>query len=185
MKKNYKIRKDLSIVVNGHTLFRIEAIKDIAIHNVSKGEVGGYIEFETNLYDNAWVFDDATVYGEATVCGEAIVRGEATVCEEATVCGDATVCGKATVCGEAIVCGEATVYGDRIRNNKEIYNICCNDTYNITILPNFIKIGCQFHKKEEWWKFTNREIEAMDGLKAIRFWKKWKPILQAICGENK
>lgn len=129
--KNYKIRKDLSITVNGHTLFRIEAIKEIAIHNVSKGELGGYIETEDNLSGNAWV------------------------------------------------------YGDKITNNKDVYNICCNDTYNITILPNFIKIGCQFHKKEEWWKFTNREIEAMDGLKAIRFWKKWKPILQAICGENK
>ena len=147
--KNYKIRKDLSITVNGHTLSRIEAIKDIAIHNVSKGELGGYIETEDNLSGNAWVYGNAMVYGNAWVYGN------------------------------------ARVSGDKITNNKDVYNICCNDAYNITILPNFIKIGCQFHKKEEWWKFTNREIEAMDGLKAIHFWKKWKPILQAICGENK
>ena len=150
---NYKLRKDLSINVYGRTLFRIEATKDITIHNVSKGDLGGYVESENNLYGNAWVYGNAKVYGNAEVYGDARVYGN------------------------------AWVYGDKIKNNKDFYNIC-NATYNITLTPNFIKIGCQFHKKEEWFNFTDREIEAMDGLKAIHFWKKWKPILKAICDKN-
>ena len=155
------------------------------------------------VYGNAWVYGNAMVsgdamvygnarvYGNAMVSGDAMVYGNARVYGNAMVYGDAWVSGNAMVSGDAMVYGNAWVYGnarvsgDKITNNKDVYNICCNDAYNITILPNFIKIGCQFHKKEEWWKFTNREIEAMDGLKAIHFWKKWKPILQAICGENK
>ena len=154
---NYKLRKDLSITIYDRTLFRIEATKDIFIHNVSKGDLGGYVESENNLSGNAWVYGDARVSG------------------------DARVYGNARVSGNARVYGDAWVSGDKIKNNKDFYNICCNETYNITLTTNFIKIGCQFHKKEEWFNFTDREIEAMDGLKAIHFWKKWKPILMAIC----
>jgi hypothetical protein len=56
-----------------------------------------------------------------------------------------------------------------------------NEKYNITILPESIKIGCQMHTKKEWWNFTDREILVMDGKNGLLWWKKWKPILMAIC----
>ena len=63
MKKHFKLRKDLSIEVNGKKLFRIEALKDIKFHGVLKGDIGGYVEKLDNLFDNAWVFGDAKVFG--------------------------------------------------------------------------------------------------------------------------
>ena len=46
----------------GHTLYRIEALKDFG--DIKKGEKGGYIEKEDNLSqdDNAWVYGNAEVY---------------------------------------------------------------------------------------------------------------------------
>ena len=62
----------------GHTLFQIKALVNIEKFNISKGELGGYIEKEENLdqSDNAWVYGDARVYGNAWVSGNARVYGK-------------------------------------------------------------------------------------------------------------
>ena len=77
----YKILEGQYIEVCGKKLYRIQALKDFK--GVKSGDVGGYIEKESNLsqYDNAWVSDDAQVsddalvYGNAQVCGNAQVSG--------------------------------------------------------------------------------------------------------------
>lgn len=53
----------------GTVLHQIRAKKDFA--NVKKGEIGGWIEKESNLdvYGDAWVSGDACVYGDAQVYG--------------------------------------------------------------------------------------------------------------------
>lgn len=155
--KYFKLREDLSLTFWGRKLFRIEATKDLKKHNVKAGDIGGYIEKEENLSGNAWVCGNAKVYGNAEVWGNAGVYGDA------KVWGDAEVC------------------GDTISKSDDLYNITSNSQYNITILPHSIKIGCEFHKKEDWWNFTDREIIEMDGKDALKWWRVWKPILQAIC----
>lgn len=167
--KHFKLREDLSITFLGRKLFRIEATKDLKKHNVKAGDIGGYIEKESNLSGNAWVYDNAKVFGDAKVYGNA------------KVCGNAWVYGNAKVFGDAWVYGNAKVCGDTISKSDDLYNISSNSQYNITILPHSIKIGCQFHKKEDWWNFTDREIIEMDGKDALKWWRVWKPILQAIC----
>ena len=57
MAKNWKIRKDLSIKVCGHTLFRIECTQDFK--EIKAGNLGGYIEKDENLDDNARVYGNA------------------------------------------------------------------------------------------------------------------------------
>ena len=59
--KKYKLTEETK-VINGHTLHRIEALKDFG--TVKKGELGGWIETEDNLsqYCNCWVDDEAMVY---------------------------------------------------------------------------------------------------------------------------
>ena len=56
-----------SIEVSGRKLFQIQATASFG--NVSKGELGGYIEKEENLNQdgNAWVYDNAQVSGDAGV----------------------------------------------------------------------------------------------------------------------
>ena len=55
----------------GTTLFQIEATANFG--NVSKGDLGGWIEKEENLSqeNNAWVYGNARVSGDAWVSGSA------------------------------------------------------------------------------------------------------------------
>ena len=160
MEKHFKLRKDLTIEAYGITLFRIEATRDIEVRSVKKGDLGGYIEKEENLSENAWVYGDARVYGDAMVSGDAWVYGSAWVSGSACVSGDAWV-----------------------KKTDDCRNII-NDKYNITILPESIQIGCQLHTKKEWWGFSDREIIEMDGKDGLKWWNKWKPIFMAICEEH-
>ena len=50
--------------------------------------------------------------------------------------------------------------------------------YTVILFDTHMKIGCEFHAFKEWWKFTDKEIAAMDGKNALEFWKVWKPILK-------
>lgn len=102
--------------------------------------------------------------------------------KEENLSGDAWVYGNAQVSGDARVYGNAQVYGDKIEKENDLINITSNaGSYNITITPNHIKIGCQYHSKTAWFKFTDNEIIKMDGEKAVVWWKAWKPILKSIC----
>lgn len=85
MEKKYQLRKDLIKVVNGKTLYRIEALK--TFYDVNKGELGGYIESENNLshdgscwvYDRACVLDKAIIKGNIIVSANSVVRGNTTL----------------------------------------------------------------------------------------------------------
>lgn len=126
--KKYKLT-DETIQVGGHTLHRIEALKDFS--DIKKGDKGGFIEKGDNLsqdgdcwifddakvwgnavvFENASVYDNARVYGNAKVCDEARVGVRAVVCDNARVYGDARVWDSASIYGNAKVCGNARVYG--------------------------------------------------------------------------
>lgn len=79
--KKYELTTDTKSIF-GKRYFRIRALVDFG--NVSKGDLGGYIESEDNLsndtgYGDAWVDGEAYVGGDARVVGEAHVDGEAYV----------------------------------------------------------------------------------------------------------
>ena len=134
MSKKYKLT-DVTINLNGATLYRIEALKDFG--EIKKGDKGGFIESENNLAHegDAWVSDDACVYGSACVYGDACVFGCACVYDNALVSGNGQVYGNARVCGNSRVYGnarvtdDACVYGDafvrgdaRVYGNARVYN---------------------------------------------------------------
>ena len=125
--KKYKLT-DETIQVGGHTLHRIEALKDFG--NVKKGDKGGFIEKEDNLSqsDGCWVYNDARVFSNAMVSDDALVFGNAQVYDKARVFGvafvfnDAVVCGDAEVRDNAEVWDNARVYGNaRVWGNASIY----------------------------------------------------------------
>ncbi len=132
MNKKYKLLTDDKIEVDGHTLYRIEALVDIKSKDVMKGDKGGYIEKESNLshYDNAWIYSDAKVYGDAMVGGNAKIYWGAEVFDNARVCdnaevydnvkiyGDAVVFDNVCVGGNAEVCGNAWVFGNAVLTAK-------------------------------------------------------------------
>ena len=66
----------------GITLKRIRAAVEFKLKCgivIAKGELGGWIERESNLSGNAWVSDNAEVFGDAWVSGDADVFGNAEV----------------------------------------------------------------------------------------------------------
>ena len=134
--------KKYELVNEKDGLFQIKALIDIPTINVSIGDLGGWIEKESNLsHDNnawvagkarvsgeAWVSDNAIVSDNARVYGNAIVFGEAWVDGNAVVDGNVRVSGKAIVAGKAIVFenarvdGNAIVFGNaRVSDNARVY----------------------------------------------------------------
>ena len=125
--KKYKLT-DETIQVGGHTLHRIEALKDFS--DIKKGDKGGFVESEDNLSqsNDCWVYDDAKVFSNAMVIDDALVFGNAQVYDKARVFGvafvfnDAVVCGDAEVRDNAEVWDNARVYGNaRVWGNASIY----------------------------------------------------------------
>ena len=66
-----------------YTLFQIKSKKD--------GKVGGWIEDDDNLFDNAWVEDGAVVFGMAKVYGNAIIGKNAVIYGNAVIGGTSKV----------------------------------------------------------------------------------------------
>lgn len=152
MTKKYELTTETK-VVDGKTLYRIKAL--IAFRDVHAGDVGGFVESDTNLsHDgNAWVYDNAWVSGNAWVYGNAKVYD------------NAKVSGNAEVSANAIA-------------TKAVLNVGY-EMYNITATDNHLKIGCKQYTFDEWANFDDGTISRMaDG--ALVWWKKWKPIIFAI-----
>lgn len=80
--KKFELTAD-RIKSNGVTLHRIKALIDFG--DVKAGELGGYVEKETNLsqYGDAWVYRHAQVFGNAWVRDNACVCGNAQVSSDA------------------------------------------------------------------------------------------------------
>ena len=78
----------------------------------------------------------------------------------------------------------ANLYGadlHGVRGNREhIKTIDAADQYPIAYTATHLQIGCESHKIDDWWTFGDDRIIAMDGKKALRFWRKWKHLLRLI-----
>ena len=99
--KKYRLTEETK-VINGHTLHRIEALKDFG--SVKKSELGGWIEKEDNLSQDSkcWICNEAMVYGNAKVYGNAWVYGDAKVHGEAKLYDDSLVNGDTEICDETL-----------------------------------------------------------------------------------
>ena len=79
-------------------LHRIRALRDVG-ENVKAGDLGGFVESESNLSfearDEAWIFDDAIA------CGNSYVDKDSSLSENAVVCGNAYVSQGSTLSGHA------------------------------------------------------------------------------------
>ena len=113
MNKKYELT-DETKEIGGITLHRIRALRNIPRYGVKSGDLGGWIEAESNLsqYGKAWVSGEAWVRGNALVCNNALVSGNAWVSDDASVCDNASVCGNARVSDDARVSDNARVSDD-------------------------------------------------------------------------
>jgi len=80
---------------NKQGLRRIQALRDIPKYGVEAGDLGGWVESETNLSQegDCWIGDEAKVFGRAWVFERARVYWNARVYRDAEVSGNAKVSG--------------------------------------------------------------------------------------------
>lgn len=111
----YKLT-DETIIINGHILHRIQALKDFDL--VAKGDLGGFVESEENLSHegNCWIYDNAKVYDNALITKDAQIYDRAEIFNSASITGLVNVGGSAKIFGNAylannvIVKGKAKIY---------------------------------------------------------------------------
>ena len=73
--KNFKLTDETKTLDNGIILHRIECISEIpGKPDVKVGDKGGWVEKESNIDSNAWVYGNAEVYGNARVCGDVEIQ---------------------------------------------------------------------------------------------------------------
>ena len=98
--KNYKLSDETKTLPWGTVLHRVVATTTFTLAcgvTVTEGDVGGWIEKESNLSDNAWVIGDAMIYGDALVYDDALVYGDAQIYGDAEVSGGAKISGDAKI----------------------------------------------------------------------------------------
>jgi len=112
--KKYELTDEM-IIIGGHTLHRIKALRSFGY--VNKGELGGFVECEANLSHNG----DCWVSGEATVLQNARVMNNAQIRDHARVLGNACISEHAVVIRNAWVNGDARVEGNaRVSRNARV-----------------------------------------------------------------
>lgn len=121
--KNYKLTDETKMIFRGTfltkeiKLHRIVATNDFITGRgikIKEGQIGGWIQRESNLHDNAWVFDDSMIYDNAFVGGDSIVSINSVVCDNSTVAGGSVVKDHSTVCGNAAVFENSLIYNDSV-----------------------------------------------------------------------
>lgn len=66
-----------------------------------------------------------------------------------------------------------------VAGNLEQVKSIHTERWAVTYTADTMFIGCQTHPLTDWWGFDDRTINAMD-VGALKWWRKWKPILQAV-----
>lgn len=130
--KKYKLDLTDSKIVNGKTVYRIIAIKDIIIDKkivVKVGDKGGYVESENNLSHegNCWIYDKAVVFDNAKLYDNAVMYDNSKMYENAVMYDDTILFDNVVVYGEAELSDEVCVY-----DNVKIYGN--------SIISGFVKI---------------------------------------------
>ena len=73
----YEILSTNSKVVGDITVYQIRALISISRYGISSGDLGGYVESESNLSQDGdcWIGVDASVYGDARIVGDSYIGG--------------------------------------------------------------------------------------------------------------
>lgn len=112
VKPKYEYIPYSDIIINGHVLRRIRAVRDMPEIGVKKGDPGGFIEWDFNLShrNQCWVYGNARVYACARVSGNAYLYQYAEAYDRARIFEDADVSGCAKVYGHAKVNGFVSIF---------------------------------------------------------------------------
>ena len=89
-------------------------------------------------------------------------------CSGCSGCSDCSDCSRCSRCSDCSRCSEQPLASIVTGS----WTICIR-------VDGTMKIGCQDHTTEEWLAFTDEQIGGMH-CSAVKFWKKWKPVVISI-----
>lgn len=113
MTKHYEfVETDTVRHGNSCILTRIRATIDLPQHGVKAGDLGGYIENESNLSDTAWVGKNSRICSYSKVYENAHVYGNSIVEEYSHVFGNARIGDGVRVKAGSFVFGTACITGE-------------------------------------------------------------------------
>lgn len=140
-KEKYELTDEWRKGFDGEKVFRIIAMRDIPVHDVTKGDMGGFVSGYGNLSQtgDSWVADEAIVEGEAYVCGDAWVAGKARVHGKSRIEERAYVYRSARV-GNSKIKGDCEVFGTAIVNSSTLEG-------NITVKNKAELMACRLYGK--------------------------------------
>lgn len=180
MEKKYELT-DETIEVEGHTLYRIRAVRDFYYHyhrenslddmfvRVTAGKLGGFVESESNLSHQGacWLRPEAMAYGGARILDNAIAEGDylrrtPTLIRGAVVKGDSAIKGCVILTVPAWQnnsrgewCSPVTIDNSIIMNTllsvTEKDTICCKVKDSVIIGGDF-----EFEERDEVDYFYNK-----------------------------
>lgn len=154
----YELTEEIK-VVDGVTLHRIRALRNIRYYEIKAGDLGGWVQSEDNLSQggDCWVTDaahvdgDARIEDDALIADNAMISGNAQIVGHAIVDSCACVCGNTHVSGSALIDGHAFIGGDTwIRGNAVVCGHAC-----VIGVNNIIEIVDNVRIFGDAWIFSN------------------------------
>lgn len=96
----------------GMTIYRIQALRDIPVHGVKAGDLGGFVESEANLSQegDCWISGDPKYWFSEEVC---------TICQDAHVSGDVKIVGNMVALSNAKISGKGVIDGRSATFSKD------------------------------------------------------------------
>lgn len=118
--KKYELITNDWVMTDRTKLFRIRALR--AFGNIKAGDLGGYIEKESNLSQEGecWAYDKSFIFGNATVKDNAVVCDNAQIRDNACISDNVIVRDKVFVADNACISDNVTIYG-----NTCVYSHVC------------------------------------------------------------
>ena len=128
-------------------LHRIRAVRDVG-KDVKKGDLGGYVESESNLsyepHDDAWLYDDAIACNTAYVCQGSVLRenavakdrayisqgfgmGGSSIVEDDAMIQGASLYGNARISGTGMALSSRGGYRPTIAGDVSVYGVVCGN----------------------------------------------------------
>ena len=116
--KKYELT-NITIKLGSKTLYRIISLVSIPKINLRKGDLGGFIEDQSNLshLGTCWIFDDAMVYNKGKIYDNSLIFNNVRVYNKSRCFGNSIIS------GQSLICNHSNCYGNcNIMDNSLVYN---------------------------------------------------------------
>ena len=110
----FKLLPKTEKIIDGKSVYRIQALEDIPKYKVSRGDVGGFVETEFNLgiIGNCWIAENACAMDDSVVVDNALISGNCLLRKYAVVQDNAILKYNVLVTNHGKVKDNASIAGD-------------------------------------------------------------------------